>query len=394
MITLYRGDDTGGQLGKNVKIAFHCDDAVDMDGVTVRFNLLDVVAKEWTNVHDGDILEIFVTHEQSGRLPLGLIFGKLWGEDSSGKIRTFANRLPIIVTNDLRKAYGSDGLASQDIHVYSPVDWDAIANKPTLFPSKIELVDGLSEALDGMVKSVNGKTADSAGAITLTLDSFANKDGEIQVKQTLMVSRDGGQTFNAVATFEDLFADIESHNGSLTAHAQLFNGRVPLTRKVNGKQLNADVVLTSADIKTGIDADAQTVNEALAGKLDSGEAILEKDAYGLTDESHVAGFFVRKNGGIFIGTAGGIVEIPYLRPGTMALDVDITDATKLAPVLDADGRVTGYRLGDKASPVLLTDDAKAALFAGADFIAAVKKYGGTQIKEDEKGFYYEVDEEA
>ena len=73
---------------------------------------------------------------------------------------------------------------------------------------------------------------------------------------------------------------------------------------------------------------------------------------------------------------------------------DIAGATKLTPVFGADGRVTGYRLGGNPSPVLLTDDAKAALFAGADFIAAVKKYGGTQIKEDEKGFYYEVDEEA
>ena len=45
MITLYRGDDTGGQLGKNVKIAFHCDDAVDMDGVIVHFSLLDVITK-------------------------------------------------------------------------------------------------------------------------------------------------------------------------------------------------------------------------------------------------------------------------------------------------------------------------------------------------------------
>ena len=78
----------------------------------------------------------------------------------------------------------------------------------------------------------------------------------------------------------------------------------------------------------------------------------------------------------------------------MALDVDIADAVKLTPVLDSNGRVTGYKLGNKASPVLLTDDAKTALFAGEDFIAAVKKYGDTQIKEDGKGFYYEVDEEA
>ena len=248
MITLYKGDDTGGQLGKNVKIAFHCDDAVDMDGVIVRFSLLDVITKEWTNVHDGDILELSVTHEQSGRLPLGSLFGKIWGEDPSGRVRTFANRLPIIVTNDLRKVYGSDGLDSQDIHVYSPVGWDAIANKPTLFPSKIELVEGLPEALDGVVKSVNGKTADASGAVTLTLDSFANKDGEIQVKQTLMVSRDGGQTFNAVATLVDVWDEIGSHNSSLLAHAQLFSTRVPVTRKVNGKQLNTDVVLKASDI--------------------------------------------------------------------------------------------------------------------------------------------------
>ena len=51
-------------------------------------------------------------------------------------------------------------------------------------------------------------------------------------------------------------------------------------------------------------------------------------------------------------------------------DSKLAVTTKLTPVLDADGRVTGYRLGDKASPVLLTDDAKAALFAGADFSKA------------------------
>ena len=66
----------------------------------------------------------------------------------------------------------------------------------------------------------------------------------------------------------------------------------------------------------------------------------------------------------------------------MALDVDIADAVKLTPVLDANGRVTGYKLGDKASPVLLTDDAKAALFAGADFKSAVESVfeNGDEIK--------------
>lgn len=264
MITLYRGDDTGGQLGKNVKIAFHCDDAVDMDGVIVHFSLLDVITKEWTNVHDGDILELSITHEQSRRLPLGSLFGKIWGEDPSGRVRTFANRLPIIVTNDLRKVYGSDGLDSQDIHVYSPVGWDAIANKPTLFPSKIELVEGLTEALDGMVKSVNGKTADAAGAVVLTLDSFANKDGEIQVKQTLMVSRDGGQTFNAVAALVDVWNEIDGHNSSATAHANLM-AAIANTYARKSDIPSVSTTFTSDD--AGKAADAKAVGEALARKL-------------------------------------------------------------------------------------------------------------------------------
>ena len=387
MITLYRGDDTGGQLGKNVKIAFHCDDAVDMEGVTVRFNLLNVITKEWTNVHDGDILEMFVTHEQSGRLPLGFLFGKIWGEDSSGKIRTFANRLPIIVTHDLRKVYGSDGLDSQDIHVYSSVDWDAIANKPALFPSKIELVEGLTEALDGMVKSVNGKTADAAGAVTLTLDSFANKDGEIQVKQTLMVSRDGGQTFNAVAALVDVWNEIDGHNSSTTAHANLMAAiantyarksstytKTEVDDKINQFAAHIPLVsttFTSAD--AGKAADAKAVGEALSGKLNvtggdvgngslsAGGQLVGIDGSGIFNHTNTPRIYLQQYTQYF-----------QHKNGTFALTSDITDATKLTPVLDADGHVTGYKLGDKASPVLLTDDAKTTLFTGADFIAAVE----------------------
>lgn len=160
MITLYKGDDTGGQLGKNVKIVFHCDDAVDMDDVVVKFDLLGIVKREFTDVHDGDILDIFISHAESRKFPLGVIFAKMWGEDASGKLRTFANRIPFRVTLNLIAVYGSDGTDSQDIHVYSSVDWDSIANKPTVFPSSVEEVEGLQAALD----EINGKIPEDASA--------------------------------------------------------------------------------------------------------------------------------------------------------------------------------------------------------------------------------------
>lgn len=188
MITLFKGDDTHGQLGKKCFIKFHCDDAVDMTNVRVRFNLINIVTKDFENVHDGSELEIFISHQDARKLPLGVTHGKLWGEDSSGKIRTFANRIPFIVTTDLRKVYGSDGLDSVDIHVYASVDWDSVANKPTLFPSKVSMVEGLEEALKqaGKVKTVNGQLPDENGNIEIELPSCKvtsvnGKDGYVEL---------------------------------------------------------------------------------------------------------------------------------------------------------------------------------------------------------------------
>ena len=73
---------------------------------------------------------------------------------------------------------------------------------------------------------------------------------------------------------------------------------------------------------------------------------------------------------------------------------DIADATKLTPVFDADGRVTGYKLGDKNSPVLLTDDAKAALFAGAAFREAAFGKSATSAADLESGNVAVVDGSA
>ena len=172
------------------------------------------------------------------------------------------------------------------------------------------------------------------------------------------------------------------------------------------------VVAPSASAPTGQSADAKVVGSVLKGFFrDDGPPIFYFDEYGRLNGNFISnGVFVED---YFAGNGGavscdGVGKLAFhVKAGLLVIldangnevarfvkSTDIADATKLTPVLDADGRVTGYKLGDKASPVLLTDDAKAALFAGADFIAAVKKYGGTQIKEDEKGFYYEVDEEA
>ena len=133
-VTIFRGDDTGGQLGKTIIINFHCGDTVNMEGVVVTFILGGFYEKEFRDVHDGDRLEIFMTHEQTAMLPLGVSFGKLYGTDASGKIRTFSNRIPIRVTNHVCEAYGSAEESGIDVTISNAITWDSIFGKPETFP--------------------------------------------------------------------------------------------------------------------------------------------------------------------------------------------------------------------------------------------------------------------
>ena len=245
-VTIFRGDDTGGQLGKTIVINFHCGDTVNMEGVVVTFVLGGFYEKEFRNVHDGDRLEIFMTHEQTAMLPLGVSFGKLYGTDASGKIRTFSNRIPIRVTNHVCEAYGNSEDTEIDVTISNAIAWDSIFGKPDTFPpsehrhqkSDIDdlendlqtLSDGVKSAIEAAeaakteaakgVRTVNGK-APTGGSVKIVLDDLADKDGNIETTKTIMVSRDGGESHVAVALYSDLISEIDTHNNDGAAHPKL-----------------------------------------------------------------------------------------------------------------------------------------------------------------------------
>ena len=245
-VTIFRGDDTGGQLGKTIIINFHCGDTVNMEGVVVTFILGGFYEKEFHNVHDGDRLEIFMTHEQTAMLPLGVSFGKLYGTDASGKIRTFSNRIPIRVTNHVCEAYGSAEESGIDVTISNAITWDSIFGKPDTFPpsehrhqkSDIDflendlqtLSDGVESAIEAAeaakteaekgVRTVNGK-APTDGNVKIVLDDLADKDGNIETTKKIMVSRDGGESHDAVALYPDLISEIDAHNNDVRAHTKL-----------------------------------------------------------------------------------------------------------------------------------------------------------------------------
>ena len=117
-----------------------------------------------------------------------------------------------------------------------------------------------------------------------------------------------------------------------------------------------------------------TFTSADAGKAADAKAVGEKFAEQFSHISSIENLASNADGkaDMALNTAGWAEE-----KANNALTVageakeSVADATKLTTVLDTNGRVTGYKLGDKASPVLLTDDAKAALFTGKEFTEAL-----------------------
>ena len=316
-VTIFRGDDTGGQLGKTIVINFHCGDTVNMEGVVVTFILGGFYEKEFHNVHDGDRLEIFMTHEQTAMLPLGVSFGKLYGTDASGKIRTFSNRIPIRVTNHVCEAYGSAEESGIDVTISNAITWDSIFGKPETFPpsehrhqkSDIDdlendlqtLSDGVESAIEAAeaakteaekgVRTVNGK-APTDGNVKIVLDDLADKEGNIETTKKIMVSRDGGESHDAVALYPDLISEIDAHNNDVRAHTKLmtiiangFATKTEVEKKYDktGGAITGDVSISGSLSLTGSAPKITANQKDFSFPTESGKLARAEDYYTMAE---------------------------------------------------------------------------------------------------------------
>ena len=124
MITLFKGDDTGGMLGKSVVVEITTE--YDLSNCSVIFNYQGV-ERRWTDVKSGDRREVFFSHNETARMSVGTFKAVIIAVDASGKVRTITNSLPIKVSTNLAECYG-DNVAQ--VTIGTTVKWDSITGKP------------------------------------------------------------------------------------------------------------------------------------------------------------------------------------------------------------------------------------------------------------------------
>ena len=154
MITLFKGDDTGGTLGKSVVVEITTE--YDLSNCSVIFNYQGV-ERRWTDVKSGDRREVFFSHNETARMSVGTFKAVIIAVDAAGKVRTITNSLPIKVSTNLAECYG-DNVAQ--VNVGTTVNWDSITGKP--FDGKtvsLSTDDDVIAAVWTIIEKLGGKIA-------------------------------------------------------------------------------------------------------------------------------------------------------------------------------------------------------------------------------------------
>ena len=121
---IFKGDDTGGRLGKALTITVHT--KYDLTDCLVFFNYQGIVRK-WEGVKDGDTLDLFFSHNETAKMSVGTFKGVMFAVDPAGKYCTIDNAIPITVTTNLRDCYGDNRF---EVTVGNAVGWENIIHKP------------------------------------------------------------------------------------------------------------------------------------------------------------------------------------------------------------------------------------------------------------------------
>lgn len=156
MIKIFKGDDTGGALGKHIAITVVSE--LPIEDSTIVFSFCGVV-REFTGVHSGDSINVFFSHNDTRAMPVGVGMATISARDASGKIRTLTNSLPIKVTTNLAECYGDDA-ASTTITIRAVVTWDNVGEKP--FQGKtvpLRTDDDVIAAVGTIIEGLGGQIA-------------------------------------------------------------------------------------------------------------------------------------------------------------------------------------------------------------------------------------------
>lgn len=104
-VMIFKGDDT--DFDNSRKIFFEVETNEEISIESIEFSFLGV-KKNFNDNLTNSRIEVSFSKEETDKFPYGLSYATIVATDDEGRRRTLDNRIPIIVTNSVEAAYGSD----------------------------------------------------------------------------------------------------------------------------------------------------------------------------------------------------------------------------------------------------------------------------------------------
>ena len=102
---IYKGDDTDFIEGQSLVVEISTD--IDLDGSTATFSFLGF-SQTFDPIPSDKKLNIIIPHSETAKFPVGMVDATVTITNSSSKIRTVSNTIPIKVTQSVDEAYSPD----------------------------------------------------------------------------------------------------------------------------------------------------------------------------------------------------------------------------------------------------------------------------------------------
>lgn len=181
-ITIFRGDDTAGPLGRSLTLTLKVPAGVDLAGCSASFEFAGIRRDFPGPLVDGAALAITYTAAETAAMPLGAGFGVLRVWSAEGRVTTVRNTVSVVVTDNVYRAYPGGATNSVEV-VISTVAWADIAGRPDLgqmvMPGE-PTQRQLAAAVKTLWELLNGKVVYAALAALLSLSSLASFDPSIE----------------------------------------------------------------------------------------------------------------------------------------------------------------------------------------------------------------------
>ena len=126
MISLFRGDDTTFMGEKRLRITI--DTRISLIGCSAEFELCGIV-KRIPDISTGTFY-LYLTGEDTARMPLGFHTATLRAYDPEGRRRTVGNSIRVNITDRLDAAYSRD--EEVNVHLGATVKWIDVMDKPSI----------------------------------------------------------------------------------------------------------------------------------------------------------------------------------------------------------------------------------------------------------------------